>query len=442
MKIKKILVSQPKPSSEKSPYFDLQRKYGVEVVFRPFIKIEGLTSREFRQSKIPITNHTAVIFTARTAVDHYFRLCKELRFNVPDTMKYFCVSETIAHYLQKYIIYRKRKIFYSETGHAEALLPLLAKHNKETYLYPISDVHDQKLHIPEDGSIKFTKAVMYRTVSNVIGNDEPFDYDMIILFTPSGVKSLLQSFPHFEQGNIAIGAMGGKTIEELKNNGLRLDLTTTSKAPSIAAAMDNYIKEHLDDPDEPRIEQERFKDPEPEPVPEPAPEPVVEPVAKKPAAKKAPAKKPAAKKAPAKKPAAKKPAAKKTTTASKKTTTASKKTTTASKKATVATKAESTKKTTAAAKKTTTAAAKKTTTTAAKKTTTATAKKTTTAAAKKTTATAKKTATTAAKKTTATAKKTTTTAAKKTTATAKKTTTTAAKKTTTAATKNKKTTKK
>ena len=418
MKIKKILVSQPKPSSEKSPYFDLQRKYGVEVVFRPFIKIEGLTSREFRQSKIPITNHTAVIFTARTAVDHYFRLCKELRFNVPDTMKYFCVSETIAHYLQKYIIYRKRKIFYSETGHAEALLPLLAKHNKETYLYPISDVHDQKLHIPEDGSIKFTKAVMYRTVSNVIGNDEPFDYDMIILFTPSGVKSLLQSFPHFEQGNIAIGAMGGKTIEELKNNGLRLDLTTTSKAPSIAAAMDNYIKEHLDDPDEPRIEQERFKDPEPEPVPEPAPEPVVEPVAKKPAAKKAPAKKPAAKK----------PAAKKTTTASK--------------KATVATKAESTKKTTAAAKKatttakkTTTTAAKKTTAAAAKKTTAAAAKKTTTATAKKATATAKKTATTAAKKTTATAKKTTTSAAKK-------ATTAAAKKTTTAAAKNKKTTKK
>ena len=408
MKIKKILVSQPKPSSEKSPYFDLQRKYGVEVVFRPFIKIEGLTSREFRQSKIPITNHTAVIFTARTAVDHYFRLCKELRFNVPDTMKYFCVSETIAHYLQKYIIYRKRKIFYSETGHAEALLPLLAKHNKETYLYPISDVHDQKLHIPEDGSIKFTKAVMYRTVSNVIGNDEPFDYDMIILFTPSGVKSLLQSFPHFEQGNIAIGAMGGKTIEELKNNGLRLDLTTTSKAPSIAAAMDNYIKEHLDDPDEPRIEQERFKDPEPEPVPEPAPEPVVEPVAKKPAAKKAPAKKPAAKKAPAKKPAAKKAPAKKP--AAKKP--AAKKTTTTSKKATVATKAESTKKTTAAAKKATTTA-KKTTTTAAKKTTTSAAKKATTAAKKATTAAAKKTTTSAAKKaTTAAAKKTTTAAAK------------------------------
>ena len=269
MKIKKILVSQPKPLSEKSPYFDLENKYGVEVVFRPFIRIEGLTSKEFRQAKIPINNHTAVIFTARTAVDHYFRLCKELSFKVPDTMKYFCVSETIAHYLQKYIIYRKRKIFYTETGHAESLLPLLAKHNKETYLYPISDVHDQKLHIPEDGSIKFTKAIMYRTVSNVIRNDEPFDYDMIILFTPSGVKSLLQSFPHFEQGNIALGAMGGKTIEEIKNSNLRLDLTTSPKAPSIAAAMDQYIAAHIDDPDEPRIEQERYKEPIPEPKPKP-----------------------------------------------------------------------------------------------------------------------------------------------------------------------------
>ena len=330
MKIKKILVSQPKPSSEKSPYFDLANKYGVEVVFRPFIKIEGLTSKEFRQSKIPITDHTAVIFTARTAVDHYFRLCKELRFNVPDTMKYFCVSETIAHYLQKYIIYRKRKIFYSETGHAEALLPLLAKHNKEKYIYPISDVHDQKLHIPEDGSIKFTKAIMYRTVSNVIRNDEPFDYDMIILFTPSGVKSLLQSFPNFKQGNIAIGAMGGKTIEELKNNGLRLDLTTSPKAPSIAAAMDLYIKDHIDDPDEPRIVQERFKvapkKPEVKPLPKPKPKvekpKVEEKVEEKPTAKKEPVKKAttkkatAAKKAPAKKaaPAKKTAPAKKATT--------------------------------------------------------------------------------------------------------------------------------
>lgn len=309
MKIKKILVSQPKPSSEKSPYYDLTSKYGVEVVFRPFIKIEGLTSREFRQSKIPITNHTAVIFTARAAVDHYFRLCKELRFNVPDTMKYFCVSETIAHYLQKYIIYRKRKIFYIETGQPQALLPLLAKHNKETYLYPVSDVHEQKLHIPEDGSIKFTKAIMYRTVSNVIRNDEEFDYDMIILFTPSGVKSLCKSFPRFKQGNIAIGAMGGKTIEELKARGLRLDLTVSPKAPSMPAAIDKYIAEHIDDPDEPRIVQERFTESKPEPQVEESK------VEEKKVIKEVPAKKAPAKKAtPAKKAATAKAATKKATT--------------------------------------------------------------------------------------------------------------------------------
>ena len=320
MSIKKILVSQPRPTSEKSPYFLLEKKYGVEIVFRPFIKVEGLTSKEFRQSKINIPDYSAIILTARTAIDHFFRLCKELRYNVPDTLKYFCVSETIAHYLQKYIIYRKRKIFYSETGHAEALLPLLAKHNKEKYIYPISDVHDQKLHIPEDGSIKFTKAIMYRTVSNVIRNDEVFDYDMIILFTPSGVKSLLQSFPNFKQGNIAIGAMGGKTIEELKNNGLRLDFTTSPKAPSIAAAMDQYIKDHLDDPDEPRIEQERFSDENPAPVIETKPLPKVNKVPETPAvepkpepAKPAPAKKSPAKKAPAKKASAKKAPAKKAT---------------------------------------------------------------------------------------------------------------------------------
>ena len=417
MKIKKILVSQPKPSSEKSPYFDLEHKYGVKVVFRPFIKIEGLTSREFRQLKIPITNHTAVIFTARAAVDHYFRLCKELRFNVPDTMKYFCVSETIAHYLQKYIIYRKRKIFYTETGHADALLPLLAKHNKETYIYPVSDVHEQKLHIPEDGSIKFTKAIMYRTVSNVIGNDEEFDYDMIILFTPSGVKSLLQSFPHFEQGNIAIGAMGAKTIEELKNHGLRLDLTTSPKAPSIAAAMDKYIAEHVDDPDEPRTVQERFPIPEPEPIVEEpkAEEPKKEePKAEEKApAKKAPAKKVAAKKAPAKKATAKKAPAKKATATKKaepakkaapaKKATATKKAEPAkkaapAKKATATKKAEPAKKATAAKKA---APAKKATATKkaepAKKT--APAKK---ATATKKAAPAKKTA---AKKTTKKAEK-------------------------------------
>ena len=141
MKINKILVSQPQPSSEKSPYFDIASRYGVELVFRPFIKVEGLSAREFRQQKININDFTAVIFTARTAIDHFFRLCEEMRVTIPDTMKYFCTTETIALYLQKYIVYRKRKIFHGNTGKLDDLLPSLTKHNKEKYLYAVSDVH-------------------------------------------------------------------------------------------------------------------------------------------------------------------------------------------------------------------------------------------------------------------------------------------------------------
>lgn len=246
MKIKKILVSQPRPTSEKSPYFDLEEKYGVEVVFRPFIKIEGLTSKEFRQSKVSISDHTAVIFTARTAIDHYFRLCKELRFEVPDTMKYFCVSEAVAHYLQKYIVYRKRKIFYSETSKIQDLLPLLDKYNKEKFLFPISDVHDNKQTVIEARGLNCTEAIMFRTVSNKFAPDEKLDYDMLIFFTPAGIKSLKESFPDFEQGDIAIGGMGVKTIDEIKSAGLRLDVTTSPQAPSMAAAIDLYLSKVQD----------------------------------------------------------------------------------------------------------------------------------------------------------------------------------------------------
>ena len=241
MRISKILVSQPKPTSEKSPYFDLETKYGVSVVFRPFIKVEGLSSKEFRKYKVNPADFTAVIFTARTAVDHYFRLAKELRFDVPDTMKYFCLSQTVAHYLQKYIQYRKRKIFYSENGKVEELITLIEKHKKEKFIFPMSDVHDIKASQLEASQVKYTPAIMYRTVSNDFEPGEPFDYDMIILFTPSGIKSLLHNFPNFVQGDIAIGGMGPKTIEEIKNSGLRLDITTSAKAPSIPAAIDQYL---------------------------------------------------------------------------------------------------------------------------------------------------------------------------------------------------------
>jgi uroporphyrinogen-III synthase len=244
VQIKKILVSQPKPSSEKSPYYDIEKKYGVTIVFRPFFKVEGLSSKEFRQNKVSISDHTSVIFTARTAIDHYFRLCKELRFEVPDTMKYFCVSETVAHYLQKYIVYRKRKIFFSETGKIEDLIPAIVKHNKEKYLYPMSDVHDSKTSKLDENHINYTKAIMYRTVSNDFAPDEPFDYDMLIFFTPTGVKSMLKNFPKFKQGDIVIGGMGPKTLDEIKNSGLRLDITTSPEVPSMAAAIDQWLKDH------------------------------------------------------------------------------------------------------------------------------------------------------------------------------------------------------
>ena len=243
--MKRILVSQPKPENGKSPYYDLQDKYPVEVVLRPFIKVEGLSAKEFRQYKVAIPEFSAIIFTARTAVDHFFRLCKETRYDVPDTLKYFCVSQTIANYLQKYIIYRKRKIFFSESGRAVDLVPILEKHNKETYLLPISEsVEDTKASVLDAHNITYTKVPMYRTVSNDFAPDEEFDYDMLIFFSPLGVKALKSNFPDFEQGDIVIGAMGNATIEAVKEAGLRLDLTTSPEAPSMSIVIDHYLKEH------------------------------------------------------------------------------------------------------------------------------------------------------------------------------------------------------
>ena len=246
MKVNKILVSQPKPASEKSPYYDIADKYGVEVVFRPFIKVEGLTAKEFRQAKVSIADFTAVIFTARTAIDHFFRLAEETRVTIPDTMKYFCTTEAIALYLQKYTIYRKRKIFHGKTGKIEELLPFLVKHSKEKFLYEIYDVSKKDYdEILVQNKINYTKAVMYRTVSNDFAPDEPFDYDMLIFFSPSGIASLLKNFPEFEQGDIKIGCFGATTAQAVKDAGLRLDIEAPNpKAPSMTAALDAYLKEN------------------------------------------------------------------------------------------------------------------------------------------------------------------------------------------------------
>lgn len=246
MKIKKILVSQPKPKSDKSPYFDIEQKHGVEIVFRPFIKVEGLSAREFRQQKVSITDFSAVIFTARTAIDHFFDLCEEMRIAIPDSMKYFCTTESIALYLQKYIVYRKRKIFHSPTGKFDDLLPMLLKHKNENYLYAVSDVHNaDTTNILDTNEIKYTRAVMYRTVSNDFTPDEPFDYDMLVFFSPQGIESLIKNFPSFEQGDVRIATLGATTAKAVKDAGLRLDIEApTAKAPSMAAAIDLFLTEN------------------------------------------------------------------------------------------------------------------------------------------------------------------------------------------------------
>ena len=249
--IKKILVSQPKPSSEKSPYFDIAEKCGVELVFRPFIKVEGLTPKEFRQQKINILSYTAIVFTSRHAIDNFFQLCKEMRVNIPEDMKYFCVTETIALYIQKYVQYRKRKVFFGSTGKIDDLLPTMAKHKTEKYLVPLSDVRNDNVKTLLD-SKKLTHAecVMYRTVSNDFTPEEvkTFDYDMLVFFSPSGVDSLIKNFPNFNQDKVAIATFGPATAKAVKDAGLRLDLEAPSaKYPSMTGALLHYLLEQSED---------------------------------------------------------------------------------------------------------------------------------------------------------------------------------------------------
>ena len=246
MKIKKVLVSQPKPSSDKSPYFDIAEKYGVEIVFRPFIKVEGVSAKEFRQQKVSILDHTAVVFTSRHAIDHFFTLCTELRVTIPETMKYFCTSEQIALYIQKYVQYRKRKVFFGATGKFADLMPSIVKHNSEKYLVPLSDVHTDEIKNALDAKkIQHSEAVMYRTVSNDFTPEEKFDYDMLLFFSPAGIQSLLKNFPEFDQKDMAIGCFGPATAKAVKDAGLRLDLEApTIEAPSMTAALDKFIAEN------------------------------------------------------------------------------------------------------------------------------------------------------------------------------------------------------
>lgn len=246
MKVKKILVSQPKPNTEKSPYFDIIEKYNVKIDFRPFIKVEPLNAKEFRTQKISILDHTAIVFNARHGIDHFFRICEEMRITVPENMRYYCVSEAVALYLQKYIQYRKRKVFYGPTGKMTDLMPIMTKHPEDKCLMIVSDVHNEELM---DGfrqhNLTVNKAIMYRTVSNDFTDEEPFDYDMLVFFSPAGISALLKNFPDFEQGEIVIGTLGETTAQAVKDANLRLDIEVpTPKFPSMTMAIDAYLKEN------------------------------------------------------------------------------------------------------------------------------------------------------------------------------------------------------
>ena len=246
--VKKILISQPRPTSEKSPYFEIEKRYGVEFVFRPFFKIEGLTPKEFRQQKINVLDFTAVVFTSRHAIDNYFRLAKEMRINIPEEMKYFCVTETIALYIQKYVQYRKRKVFFGTTGKIEDLLPTMLKHKSHKYLVPLSSVHNDSVKtLLTSKKLNHKECVMYRTVSNDFTDEEKksFDYSMLIFSSPTDEKALKKNFPDFEQGDIKIGAFGPATAKEVEAQGLKLTLTAPSKEyPSMTSALNAYLKEN------------------------------------------------------------------------------------------------------------------------------------------------------------------------------------------------------
>jgi len=247
LKIKKILVSQPKPTTEKSPYFDISEKYNVKIDFRPFIKVEPILAKEFRTQRVSILDHTAIIFNARHGIDHFFRLCEEMRVTIPETMKYFCVSETVAVYLQRYIHYRKRKVFYGATGKLAELVVIMNKHLDEKYLFITSDVQNEDtLAALEKSKITLNKAVMYKTVSNDFGPEEEFNYDMLIFFSPIGIASLLKNFPNFDQGEIQIGCFGATTAQAVRDANLRIDIEVPLPGvPSMTMAIDNFLKENL-----------------------------------------------------------------------------------------------------------------------------------------------------------------------------------------------------
>ena len=243
MKIRKILVSQPEPNFANSPYHDLAAKNNLKIDFRPFIQVEGVPAKDFRKDKVSIMDHTAVIFTSRTAIDHFFRLSTELRLTIPDTMKYFCISEATAFYLQKYVQFRKRKIFFSENDVSQ-LMDLIKKHKTERFLLPCSDNHSKELpDLLDAAKINYSEAVLYRTVpAEMKSLVDIYKFDMLVFFSPQGIRSLFHNWPDFKQGEIAIGTFGTTTSQAATEAGLSVNLSAPNPTtPSMTMAIDAYL---------------------------------------------------------------------------------------------------------------------------------------------------------------------------------------------------------
>ncbi len=244
MKVKTILVSQPKPKVENSPYFELEQRQRVKIDFIPFIHVEGVSSKEVRLQKVDLNDYTAIILTSRNAVDHFFRIAEEMRFKVPDTMKYFCQSEAVAFYLQKYVVYRKRKIYVGKRTFVE-MAPLIKKHKNEKFLLPSSD--KLKPEIPktlDELGISWKQSTFYKTVVSDLSTLENVFYDILVFFSPSGIESLLQNFPKFKQNDTRIAVFGNTTVKAAEEAGLKINIhAPTPQTPSMTMALEKYIKE-------------------------------------------------------------------------------------------------------------------------------------------------------------------------------------------------------